>query len=67
MIYASGRLVKTLVRRRPAREAGAEHVGTTAEFGIHPRVCFLIPFEGGEEKELLEFVTRTGDTLIGRF
>ena len=32
-----------------------------------PAVARLIPFERGEEKELLEFVTRTGDTLIGRF
>ena len=47
----------------PAVRLDADTVRRYADLGVGR----LIPFEGGGEKELLEFVTRTRDTLIGRF
>ena len=47
----------------PAVRLDADTVRRYADLGVGR----LIPFEGGGEKELLEFVARTGDTLIGRF
>ena len=47
----------------PAVHLDADTVRRYADLGVGR----LIPFEGGGETELLHFVTRTGDTLIGRF
>src|SRR2546428_300398 len=47
----------------PAVHLDPDTVRRYADLGVGR----LIPFEGGGEKELLEFVARTGDTLIGRF
>jgi len=58
-----GGLAEFEISVTPAVRLDPDTVRRYADLGVGR----LIPFEGGGEKELLEFVARTGDTLIGRF